>query len=65
MKLFDQSNAGAAMFRDSTRPPPHNLFANAVLLSKDGRQGPPPPALFTYMSRKAAARSAHRSGPSR
>lgn len=53
VKLIDQSNAGAAMFRVSTRPPPHNLFANAVLLSKEGGKVHPPPALFTYVSRKA------------
>jgi hypothetical protein len=51
--LIDQSNAGAAMFRDSTRPPPHNLFANALLLMKEGGKVHPPPALFTYVSRKA------------
>ena len=53
VKLIDQSNAGAAMFRVSTRPPPHNLFANAVLLSKEGGKVHPPPALFTYVPRKA------------
>ena len=55
MKLIDQSNAGAAMFRYSTRPPPHNLFANAQLLMKEGGKVHPPPALFTYVSRKARA----------
>ncbi len=55
VKLIDQSNAGAAMFRDSTRPPPHNLFANAQLLMKEGGKVHPPPALFTYVSRKARA----------
>lgn len=53
VKLIDQSNAGAAMFRDPTRPPPHNLFANAVLLMKEGGKVHPPPALFTYVPRKA------------
>src|SRR5579863_6402502 len=52
VKLIDQSNAGAAMFRYSTRPPPHNLFANAQLLMKEGGKVHPPPALFTYASRK-------------
>jgi hypothetical protein len=55
VKLIDQSNAGAAMFRDTTRPPPHNLFANAVLLMKEGGKVHPPPALFTYVSRSAPA----------
>jgi hypothetical protein len=53
VKLIDQSNAGAAMFRDPTRPPPHNLFANAVLLMKEGGKVHTPPALFTYVAQKA------------
>ena len=55
VKLIDQSNAGAAMFRDPTRPPPHNLFANAELLMKEGGKVHPPPPLFTYVSRNARA----------
>ena len=55
VKLIDQSNAGAAMFRDLTRPPPHNLFANAELLMKEGGKVHPPPPLFTYVSRNAPA----------
>jgi hypothetical protein len=55
VKLIDQSNAGAAMFRDPTRPPPHNLFANAELLMKEGGKVHPPPPLFTYVSRNAPA----------
>src|SRR3984957_17926284 len=53
VKLIDQSTAGAAMFRDPTRPPPHNLFANAVLLMKEGGKVHTPPALFTYVAQKA------------
>ena len=56
VKLIDQSNAGAAMFRDPTRPPPHNLFANAELLMKEGGKVHTPPALFTYASQKVRAR---------
>jgi Protein of unknown function (DUF3048) N-terminal domain/Protein of unknown function (DUF3048) C-terminal domain len=55
VKLIDQSNAGGAMFRYSTRPPPHNLFANAELLVKEGGKVHSPPPLFTYVSRKARA----------
>jgi hypothetical protein len=55
VKLIDQSNAGAAMFRDPSRPPPHNLFANAELLMKEGGKVYSPPALFTYESRYAPA----------
>ena len=53
--LIDQSNAGAAMFRDPTRPPPHNLFANAASLMKEGGKVHPPPTLFTYVPRRAPA----------
>jgi len=53
VKLIDQSSAGAAMFRDLTRPPPHNLFANAVLLMKEGGKVHTPPALFSYLPRNA------------
>jgi Protein of unknown function (DUF3048) N-terminal domain/Protein of unknown function (DUF3048) C-terminal domain len=50
VKLYDQFNAGDTMYRDPTRPPPHNLLANAILLmKKDGLPRPPPP-LFTYLS---------------
>ncbi len=50
VKLYDQSNSGPAMFRDLKRYPPHNLFANAVLLMKKDGKPRPPPALFTYMA---------------
>ncbi len=50
VKLYDESNSGAAMFRDPSRQIPHNLFANAeLLMAKDGKPRPPPP-LFTYLS---------------
>jgi hypothetical protein len=48
VKLFDQSSAGAAMFRDPKRYPPHNLYANVAALIKRGGRPTPPPALFTY-----------------
>lgn len=51
--LIDESNAGGAMFRDPTRPPPHNLFANAAALMKEGGKVYSPPALFTYVAQKA------------
>lgn len=55
VKLYTESNSGAAMFRDARRYPPHNLFANAALLmAKDGLPRPPP-ALFTYSSRPHVA----------
>ncbi len=52
VKLYDQFNAGNAMYRDPSRPAPHNLLANGVLLmDKDGKPRPPP-ALFTYRTAK-------------
>lgn len=56
VKLITESNAGAAMFRVSTRYPPHNLFANAVLLMAKGGKPKPPPTLFTYRSSATPAR---------
>jgi len=54
VKLFQQSNAGAAMFRDPSRPPPHNLFANALEIMAQGGKVHVPPALFTYVPRSSA-----------
>jgi hypothetical protein len=51
VKLFDQSNSGGAMFRDLSRPPPHNLFANPNALLAMGGKVHPPLALFTYIPR--------------
>jgi hypothetical protein len=48
VKLFSESNSGAMMFRDSRRPPPHNLFANVSLLIRQGGKPHPPRSLFTY-----------------
>ena len=49
VKIYDEANAGDAMFRDPKRPAPHNLFANAqLLMAKDGKPRPPP-ALFSYL----------------
>ena len=56
VKLITESDAGAAMFRVATRYPPHNLFANAVLLMAKGGKPKPPPALFTYRSVSTPAR---------
>jgi hypothetical protein len=50
VKLFDEANSGAAMFRDAARYPPHNLFANAALLMKMDAHPSAPRALFTYSS---------------
>ncbi len=48
LKLIDESAAGSAMFRDSSRKPPHNLYARPADLFGMGGQPAPPPALFDY-----------------
>jgi hypothetical protein len=48
VKLFQQSNSGGAMFRDPTRPPPHNLFVNAALLVKMAGKLKSPQSIFQY-----------------
>ena len=58
VKLVQESNAGAAMFRDLSRPPPHNLLANAELLMTFDGVPKPPPALFTYRSASTPATGA-------
>lgn len=59
VKLYDQSTAGSAMFRDPKRYAPHNLYANAqALMTKGGGKPKPPHALFTYQSG-----TLHASGP--
>jgi hypothetical protein len=51
VKLVDESSAGAAMFRDPSLFPPHNLFAVAPALFAIGGTPVPPPALFTYLTK--------------
>jgi hypothetical protein len=58
VKIFNQSNAGGAMFRDFTRPPPHNLFANAFALMAMGGKVHVPRPLFTYIPRSSRANGA-------
>jgi hypothetical protein len=58
VQLIDQSNAHGAMFRDLSRPPPHNLFAIPSALMKLGGRVHPPHALFTYIPRTSAPRGA-------
>lgn len=48
VKLIDESSAGSAMFRDSTRQAPHNLYAVTSSLFAFGGTPTPPPALFSY-----------------
>ena len=44
----DESAAGDAMFRDSSRQAPHNLYAKPALLFTKGGTPVPPPPLFEY-----------------
>jgi hypothetical protein len=46
--LVDESTAGSAMFRDSKRVPPYNLFLRAPQIFAFGGKPVPPPALFSY-----------------
>jgi hypothetical protein len=55
VKLIQESNAGAAMFRVASRAPPHNLLANAAALMTLNGRPKPPPALFTYRSASTPA----------
>jgi len=55
VKLYNESNAGAAMWRDPDRYPPHNLFANAALLMAMSHETVPPAPLFTYQAPKGLA----------
>ncbi|NNN01209.1 MAG: DUF3048 domain-containing protein [Acidimicrobiaceae bacterium] len=48
VKLFDESTAGAGMYRDPTRYAPHNLYAKPVTLMKMGGRVHVPRPLFSY-----------------
>ena len=52
VKRIDESAAGAAMFRDSSRRPPHNLYAKPALLFGMGGEPVPPPPAFDYVGPK-------------
>ncbi|MBK5287919.1 MAG: DUF3048 domain-containing protein [Acidimicrobiia bacterium] len=47
--LVDESRAGSAMFRDSARSAPHNLYARPPQLFTVGGVPAPPPPLFDYV----------------
>jgi hypothetical protein len=51
----DESAAGDAMFRDSSRRPPHNLYAKPALLFTKGGTPVPPPPLFDYSAAPVTA----------
>jgi hypothetical protein len=50
VKLIDESNAGAAMFRDPNRYPPYNLYGIVGRLFAFGGTPTPPKPIFTYLS---------------
>jgi hypothetical protein len=53
--LVDEASAGDAMYRDSSRRAPQNLFGRPDALFAKGGQPVPPPALFTYRAEGEAA----------
>ena len=58
VKLIDESAAGTAMFRDSSRSAPHNLYARPAQLFGMGGVPAPPPALFDYAAAPSNAGTA-------
>jgi hypothetical protein len=52
---IDESAAGDAMFRDSARRPPHNLYARPPILFTKGGTPVPPPPLFQYSTTPVTA----------
>jgi hypothetical protein len=56
VNLVDETRAGSAMFRDQSRPAPHNLYGRPAALFAIGGTPVPPPPLFRY-------RAAHQAVP--
>ncbi|MFM7616680.1 MAG: DUF3048 domain-containing protein [Actinomycetes bacterium] len=50
--LVDESRAGSAMYRERSRRAPHNLYGRGDALFQKGGSPVPPPALFTYTSKR-------------
>ncbi len=55
VNAVDETGAGSAMFRDRSRPAPHNLFGRPAELIGKGGQPVPPRALFQYLGPKENA----------
>lgn len=55
--LVDESRAGAAMYRERSRRAPHNLYGRGDALFQKGGTPVPPPALFTYTTRRGASKA--------
>jgi len=58
VKLVDESSARSAMFRDSSRAAPHNLYTRPASLFRMGGEPVPPPALFDYAAKPVIAGTA-------
>lgn len=52
--LVDESRAGSAMYRERSRRAPHNLYGRGDLLFQKGGTPVPPPALFSYTTKRSA-----------
>ncbi|MEY3361293.1 MAG: hypothetical protein RL531_1012 [Actinomycetota bacterium] len=50
--LVDESRAGSAMYRERSRRAPHNLYGRGDALFQKGGTPVPPPALFTYTTKR-------------
>ena len=50
----DENNAGAAYFREPTRPAPHNLYGHTALLFQRGGQPVPPVPQYHYLGKGEA-----------
>jgi hypothetical protein len=62
--LVDEANAGDAMYRDSSRRAPHNLFGRPAALFAKGGQPVPPPAIFRFRADGEPAPGAPATGAS-
>ncbi len=51
VNAVDETGAGDAMFRERSRPAPHNLFGRPAALVAKGGQPVPPKALFQYLGK--------------
>ena len=51
VKVIDEDTAGAAMFRDTSKRAPHNLFGHPDALWAFGGTPAPPPPLFRYLEK--------------
>lgn len=55
--LVDESRAGSAMYRERSRRAPHNLYGRGDALFQKGGAPVPPPALFTYTTKRGPSKA--------